>query len=125
MAQAGVPVAPSEQNLQARIESVDQMLGRIEGILIDPGCTRLINGFLGGYCYPPNRSLMGEFLPNILKNKYSHVHDALQYLMVRLFKPDARPDARDPIPELLMRSERDYYDPFAGISYDPFKWRQG
>lgn len=114
MAQCGVAVAPSEQNVQARIESVDQMLGRIDGILIDPSCTRLINGFLGGYCYPQNKSLMGEFLPNILKNKYSHIHDALQYVMVRLFAPDLRPDARDPVPMLLQQQRRDRYDPLEG-----------
>lgn len=119
MAQSGVAVAPSEQNVQARIESVDQMLGRIDGVLVDPSCTRLINGFLGGYCYPQNKSLMGEFLPNILKNKYAHVHDALQYVMVRLFKPDLRPDARDPIRALLQRG-RDRYDPMEGTGYDPF-----
>lgn len=122
MAQVGVEVAPSEQNLRARIESVDQMLARIEGILIDPSCTRLINGFLGGYCYPPNKSLMGEYLPNILKNKYSHVHDALQYMMVRLFKPDTRPDARNPLLDLV-QEKRDRYDPLKYTGYDPFSWR--
>jgi hypothetical protein len=122
MADCGVDVAPSEQNFQARIESVDQQLGRIDGVLIDPSCTRLINGFLGGYCYPPNKSLQGEYLPNVLKNKYSHVHDALQYLMVRVFKPDLRPDARDPV---LNLPYRDHYNPLEGTGYDPFTWRPG
>ncbi|HET6453850.1 MAG TPA: hypothetical protein VFI02_05550, partial [Armatimonadota bacterium] len=124
MAECGVEVGPSEQNFQARIEAVDQMLARIDGVLIDPSCTRLINGFLGGYCYPPNKSLMGEFLPNVLKNKYSHVHDALQYIMVRLFKADLRPDARDPVLNLPYRNRgRDQYDPLAGTGYDPFSWK--
>ena len=64
--------------------------------------------------YPQNKSLMGEFLPNILKNKYSHIHDALQYVMVRLFAPDLRPDARDPVPMLLQQQRRDRYDPLEG-----------
>jgi len=122
MGQCGVDVGPSEQNFQARVEAVDQMLGRIEAVGIDPSCTRLINGFLGGYCYPPNKSLMGDYLPNVLKNKYSHIHDALQYVMVRLFKPDLRPDARDPIPELL-RKGRDRYDPLErGLRNGPRGW---
>jgi len=120
MAQCGVEVGPSEQNLQARIEAVDQMLARIDGVLIDPSCTRLINGFLGGYCYPPHKSMVGEFLPNILKNKYSHPQDALQYLMVRIFKPDLRPDARDPVLNLPYRHTRDWYDPLEGTGYNPF-----
>ncbi len=122
MADCGVSVQASEQNLQARIESVDQMLARIDGVLIDPSMTRLINGFLGGYCYPPNMSLQGEFLPNILQNKYAHPHSALQYLMVRVFKPDLRPDARDPV---LNLPYRDHYNPVEGTGYDPFTWRPG
>ena len=122
MHDCGVDVAASEQNFQARVEAVDQQLGRIDGVLIHPSCTRLINGFLGDYCYPPNRSLQGEFLPNVLKNKYSHVHDSLQYLMVRIFKADLRPDARDP---LLNYADRDHYNPLEGTGYDPFSWRPG
>ncbi|MCU0521332.1 MAG: phage terminase large subunit [Anaerolineae bacterium] len=121
MADCGVEVGPSEQNFQARIEAVDQMLARIDGVLIDPGCTRLINGFLGGYCYPPNKSLMGEYLPNVLKNKYAHLQDALQYAMVRLFKADLRPDARDPV--LNLGNGRDRYDPLGGTGFDPFQWK--
>jgi hypothetical protein len=82
--------------------------------------TRTLNGFLGGYCYPPNASMMGEFLPNVLKNKYSHVHDALQYLMVRVFKPDLRPDARDPVLNFPLR---DHYNPLEGTGYNPYNWR--
>jgi hypothetical protein len=122
MHDCGVDVLASEQNFQPRVEAVDQMLARIEGVLIDPSCTRLINGFLGGYCYPPNKSLMGEFLPNVLKNKYSHVHDALQYLMVRVFKADVRPDARDAV---LNFPYRDQYNPLEGTGYDPYSWRPG
>ncbi len=85
-----IDVKPSEQNLTARISSVDQQMARIDGLLIDPGCIRLINGFLGGYCYPENKSIMGEYIDNILKNKYSHVHDGLQYLTVRLFESKPR-----------------------------------
>jgi len=83
--ECGIDVMSSEQNPVARISSVDKMLGRIDGLLIDPSCTRLLNGFIGGYCYPENKSVMGEYMSNVLKNKFSHVHDALQYVMVKLF----------------------------------------
>lgn len=65
-------VYPSEQNPIVRQSSVSKMLGRIAGLIIDPSCTRLINGFMGGYCFPPSPGIVGEFGRTPLKNKYSH-----------------------------------------------------
>jgi len=103
MRDEGVNVRPSENGLRARIESVEQQLARIDGYLCDPSCTRTINGFLGGYCYPENRSIMGEFLPNIIKNRFSHPHDALQYVTVRLVKPA---EIREDIPKEQIKGSR-------------------
>lgn len=83
MAAKGVEVQPSEQNLSARLNAVDNQLAIIDGMLIDPGCIRLINGFMGGYCYPKIEST-GEYGDQILKNRFSHIHDALQYVLVKL-----------------------------------------
>lgn len=108
--QCGLTIQPSENNLQARIESVDQQMARIDGYACDPTCIRTINGFIGGYCYPENRSIMGEYLSNILKNRFSHVHDALQYVMMRLFKPAGRKDVDEgalPTSEDYQLSRRD------------------
>jgi hypothetical protein len=80
---AGVNVISSDQNVTARIQAVDQALGRIDGLLIDPSCTRLINGFLGGYCYPEIGNT-GEYSDKPEKNRFSHPHDALQYLLLKL-----------------------------------------
>ena len=104
----GIDVHPSEQNFRARVESVDQMLARVNGILIDPRCIRLINGFLGGYCYPENKTIVGEYMEHVLKNKYSHVHDALQYVMVKLFKPPKREDLT---PGYKRKPQDNNYDP--------------
>jgi hypothetical protein len=59
--------------------------------LIDPSCTRLLNGFLGGYHYK-EISNSGEFYDEPDKNRFSHIHDAFQYVMVRLVgnKPKKR-----------------------------------
>jgi len=84
MRECGVNVKPSEQNIRARIEAVDQSLARIEGLVIDPSCIRIINGFLGGYCYKPDVATTGEERDAIMKNRFSHPHDALQYVLVRL-----------------------------------------
>lgn len=82
-----VEVEASEQNFTARRESVDQLMGRIDGLLIDPGCIRLINGFLGGYHYKEiGGPGTGIYSTEPVKNKFSHPHDALQYVIVRLFR---------------------------------------
>ena len=91
MAEEGITVEPSEQNFTARTQAVDGILARIDGCLIDPSCTRLLNGFLGGYCYK-EIGTSGEFYDEPEKNRFSHIHDAFQYLMVRLVgnKPKKR-----------------------------------
>jgi len=106
-----IDVRPSEQNLKVRVEAIEQPLARINGLLFDPSCRLLINGGIGGYCYPENKSIMGEFLPNILKNKYSHVWDALEYIMAHLFKPIKRQDLTDPLIKLRQQQRDRNYDP--------------
>lgn len=88
----GLSLKPSEQNLTARINSVDDALARIDGMLIDPSCVRLINGFLGGYCYP-EVGVTGVYRDRPDKNRFSHVHDGLQYVTVRLTKGYGRNDS--------------------------------
>lgn len=86
---AKVEVLSSDQNFTARVQAIDQQLGQIDGVLIDPSCTRLINGFLGGYCYPLMGST-GEYNNKPEKNRFSHVHDAGQYIAVKLFQSEAK-----------------------------------
>lgn len=87
MKDSGILLRKSEQNWEARRESVETQLGKMiggePGVLIDPSCTRLINGFIGGYCYP-EIGTSGIYGDKPIKNKFSHVHDALQYMMVML-----------------------------------------
>jgi len=87
--EGGIELKSSEQNWEARRESVESQLAKliagVPGLLIDPSCVRLINGFMGGYCYP-EMGTTGMFGDKPIKNKYSHVHDALQYVLVMLNK---------------------------------------
>lgn len=78
-----IKVISSDNNFTARVQAVDQALGRINGLLIDPSCVRLINGFLGGYCYPEigNSGIYGE---HPIKNRFSHPHDGLQYALLKM-----------------------------------------
>lgn len=88
MRECGVDTKAADQNPTARITAVDQQLSKIDAVLIDPECVRLINGFLGGYCYPETRS--GEFGSGPIKNRFSHIHDAAQYLFVSLFSNQSK-----------------------------------
>jgi hypothetical protein len=86
--EGGVSVISAEQNLTARTQAVDAMLARRDGVLLDPSCKKLINGFIGGYHFPLIHSaLHGNYYGDKpVKNKFSHIHDAFQYLMVSLFR---------------------------------------
>jgi hypothetical protein len=88
----GLYLEKSEQNFKARINAVDeQMMEMVTGgepaFLVDPDCVGIINGFLGGYFYPRiASSASGEeiYSENPVKNKYADLHDALQYVLVRI-----------------------------------------
>lgn len=85
MNECGVKIQPSEWNPTVLIQALDQQLARIEGALIDPSCTRIINGMLGGYCYPQIANT-GEYSDKVMKNRFSHTLEALEYVTVKLFK---------------------------------------
>ncbi len=84
----GVGAYPAGSNDPVlRIGAVEAPLQRLidgsPGLLIDPGCVNLIKGFEGGYHYrrlPVSGAEKYEDFPN--KNRFSHPHDALQYLLM-------------------------------------------
>ena len=87
MSGKGLQCRPAPSNdVLVRLESVNATLTRMvdgeTGILIDKKCINLIKGFTGGYHYK-RLQVSGERYdekPN--KNRFSHIHDALQYLML-------------------------------------------
>jgi hypothetical protein len=92
----GISLTPSRQELDLRISAVDQLLARRDGLLIDPRCQRLLNGFFGGYVREENvRMGIAEFKPNPKKNKFSHVHDSLQYCLVVQVYPKIKEPRED------------------------------
>ena len=52
------------------------------GILIDLRCRTIIKGFEGGYQYKRIQVSGERYSDKPEKNMYSHIHDALQYLML-------------------------------------------
>ena len=88
-----IGIMSSEQNWEVRRESVERQLGVIDGVLIDPSCIRLINGFMGGYCYS-EVGRTGRFADKPEKNRFSHIHEALQYAMLKIVGPMDDPRKR-------------------------------
>lgn len=87
-------VYPGEQSPQLRYDSVraglTRLVGGEPGFLLDPSCAILRQGFSGGYHYRRIK-VAGERYDNVPnKNKYSHPHDGLQYLMSQFEAPAMR-----------------------------------
>ncbi len=106
----GIRIKPSNQNWMARKESVERQLGAIDGLLIDPSCIRLINGFIGGYHYK-EIGVSGTFQDKPDKNKFSHVHDALQYVMQKVFGNSMEPTEEEAMVRQMADNAKDTDDP--------------
>ena len=114
----GIKLIPSRQELDVRLNAVDQLLARRGGFLADPSCTRLLNGFQGGYVYEENpRMGMSEFKADPKKNLFSHIHDALQYVVVMLFYPDMKAEARESVANRIIGNQS-YSDALSSRGYD-------
>jgi hypothetical protein len=79
--------AATTNELTIRLEVVTAALNRMvdgnPGFLLSPKCGQLRKGFAGGYNYKFIRSGDGSQVHETpAKNQYSHVHDALQYLLL-------------------------------------------
>ena len=85
--QNGLRGKPAPSNdVALRIESVETALGRLidkkAGLLLDNSCLNLKKGFNGGYHYRRLQTSGDRYDEKPNKNRYSHVHDALQYMMM-------------------------------------------
>jgi hypothetical protein len=84
---AGLKATPAPSNsVDLRLEAVGQSLTKMaEGkpaFMIDRRCQTLIKGFQSGYAYKRLQVSGERFDEKPDKNMFSHVHDALQYLML-------------------------------------------
>jgi len=72
-------------DLETRLGSVRRPLNRmvdgLPGLLIDPRCTTILEGFMGGYRYE-TVTKTDEPVDRPAKTHESHVHDALQYALL-------------------------------------------
>lgn len=74
---------PKTNAPKIRIQAVSQLLNRnVGGLIISPHCKLVISAMQGGYKYPRLRihgSVGAVYNPNPVKNKDSHIADAVQY----------------------------------------------
>ena len=88
--ESGIETYPaSTNNFASRLQSVVDFMIRNVGekpaFTIDPSCKMIIDGFAGGYQYdrvPVMGQEMYKDMP--IKNKWSHIMDAVQYLCLRI-----------------------------------------
>lgn len=83
--EVGIASEPAETNdFIPRRESVAFFLNRLAGgdpgFVLSPNCRTLRKGFLGGYRYERLKVAGERYRDRPVKDKYSHPHDALQYL---------------------------------------------
>ena len=81
-------VAPSN-NPTVRISAVKHYLGRRNGVVVDPRMKWTINGFKGGYSFGQIPGSNGRLKEVPDKNKFAHVHDAIQYACLYLRQMNA------------------------------------
>ena len=85
LAEQGIAATPAMTNdFTARREAVAKYLLRLTdgkpALVVSPKCVNVRKGFMGGYCYR-RLQVGGEKYRDVAdKNKYSHPHDALQYV---------------------------------------------
>lgn len=92
----GIAIQPSEQNLTIRIESIKKPLNTLHRgkpqLQLHPRCKAIRKGFQGRYQYKRLKIAGTEerFHDQPDKNQYSHPHDALQYVGVKVFGGSVR-----------------------------------
>ena len=83
-----IPIAAPTNDPQKRVAAVTELLMRLcpdgrPALLINPNCRMLIQGFEGGYHFP-EKPTQSKRMDRPVKNLFSHCHDALQYVALRM-----------------------------------------
>lgn len=93
-----VPAWTNDPNERQRAVTrrLTRMVGGAAGVVIDPSCTTLIGGFNGGYRFQRIKveGTLDEYKDEPMKNLFSHIHDAAQYLMTGLDRGSGRTTAQ-------------------------------
>lgn len=119
--------APGDNDIAMRLEAVRNALNRMvdgmPGMQVGPKCKKLRKGFVSGYHYKYIEGSGGkraQEVPN--KNEYSHIHDALQYMMLGAGEASiVLAKKKKAIHPRLQSQMREEYDPF-NTKYNPEGW---
>jgi hypothetical protein len=106
--------APGNNDVSLRLEAMKapmlRTVDKAPGLLVDPSCTTLKRGFAGGYRYRRLAVAGAERFAEVPdKNKFSHVHDAGQYMMLGGGEGRALVQTGQPTQPVVARAP---YDPF-------------
>lgn len=109
--------APSQDLTLRRVAVVSCLTRLIDGkpgLLVSPACKTLRTGFQGAYCYRRMRVTGDErYTDKPDKNRFSHPHDALQYLLSGAGEGRAA----------LGKQKRRHRPKQANSAYAPHRWR--
>ena len=108
---AGIQAFPAPSNdISLRLESVNAVLTRMtdgrSSFLVSPKCINIKKGFQGGYHYRRLQVSGDRYEDKPMKNRYSHVMDALQYLLLGAGEGKSIVQGRQPIKPFVI--ERNY-----------------
>lgn len=106
-------IFPGPVNWEARRKAVEDYLTKTysegPGLLIDEEqCPVLIEGFNGGYRYPEKAIEIEPTMIRPIKNKFSHPHDALQYLCAGAASLRKQYGIKLPVPEYGFLKQGDF-----------------
>jgi hypothetical protein len=112
---AGLRAFPAPSNsVDLRLESVATQLQKMSdgkpAFLIDPRCQQLIKGFEGGYQYRRMEVSGERYADKPDKNMFSHVHDALQYMMLGAGEGRALMNNQKPAVPTVAKSSFDVFN---------------
>lgn len=122
---AGLRAFPAPSNsVDLRLESVSSQLQKMTdgkpAFLIDRRCQQLIKGFEGGYQYKRMEVSGERYADKPDKNMYSHIHDALQYMMLGAGEGRALMNNQKPAQPVVAQRNFDVFS-----KHKPQKRRQG
>ena len=112
---AGLRAFPAPSNsVDLRIEAVASQLTKMTdgkpAFMIDRRCSMLIKGFEAGYAYKRIEVSGERYADKPDKNMFSHVHDALQYMMLGAGEGRALLNSQKPATPTVAKSEFNVFD---------------
>ena len=124
---AGLRALPTHSNsVDLRLEAVSSQLTKmVEGkpaLCVDRRCSMLIKGFEGGYSYKRMEVSGERYADKPDKNMFSHVHDALQYMMLGAGEGRALMTSQKPAMPTVAKREFDVFQRVGQKRKKPGLW---